>query len=258
MTVWGWVLWGALALAQDSPPPGSAEADADAAVAAFKQSFTRPGATEDELVLAVRTLGRTVHAKTLPVLAVLMSEPQTVAIRIAAALVLTGFEKIDGTAAALIKAYQGTEKKLAFRAVRIRIIETLGELRADTAAGLVNAGILDRDPWIARAAAKASGRIRGIASIDPLIRRLQFLESKDGERPAPGGSPVPDPGKEGRGPVDPKGGGGGGDGQQKSERQVLQGPIHEALTSITRQSFSCADSWAKWWAQARRDFKVPR
>lgn len=256
MIAWGVIVWGVAAFVQEPAIPGSAEAEADAAIATFKQTFLRPGTTEDELVLSVRTLGQTVHPKTLAVIAPLMNEGP-VSTRIAAALVLTGFGKIEGTPQALIKAYQNTDKRLSSRAVRIRILQTLGELGADAAAGLINAAILDRDPWIARAAAKAAGKIRGISSIDPLIRRLYYLESKEGERPVSGESPVPDSSKGPRAPGDPTGDS-GVEGHRKSERQVLQSPIHEALTAITRQRQSCAENWAKWWAQARRDFRVPK
>ena len=178
-----------------------------------------------------------------------------VATRIAAALVLNGFGKIEGTPQALIKAYQNTDRRLVSRPIRIRIIQTLGELGADPAAGLINSAILDRDPWIARAAAKSAGRIRGISSIDPLIRRLQFIESKEGEKPVSGGG-APDPGKGSRAPGDPTSDG-GIDSQRKTERQVLQSQLHEALHAITRQRQSCADAWSKWWTQNRKDFRVP-
>lgn len=248
MVAWGVIVWGLVAFAQD-PVPGSPEAEADAAIAEFKQNY-RPGSTEDELVLAVRKLGQTVHPKTLAVLVPLMMEGRgPVSTRIVAALVLSGFGKVDGTTQALIKAYQNTETKQSVRPVRIQIIQTLGELKADDAAGLINAAILDRDPWIARAAAKAAGKLRGIASIDPLIRRLQVLESRDGEKPAADDG-VPDPSKDGRSPGDV-------DRHKKSERQVLQSPIHEALNAITRQRHTCAETWAKWWAAARKDYKVP-
>jgi hypothetical protein len=163
-----------------------------------------------------------------------------VATRIAAALVLAGFGKIDGTPEALIKAYQRAgataESKLALRPVRIQIIQTLGELKAETAAGLINATIFDRDPWIARAGVKAAGRLRGMSSIDPLIRRLQYLESREGDKP----SDVPDPSKDGRGTGDP---GDTIDRHRKPEWQVPQAPIHEALNSITRVRQTCAETW---------------
>jgi hypothetical protein len=251
MITWGVILWGIVALAQDPPVPGSAEAEADAAIAEFKLNFYRPGSTEDELALAVRTLGQTVHPKTLAILVPLMNENRgpfataPVSSRIAVAMVLAGFGKIDGTPEALINAYKFNIRPSS-RPVRIQIIQTLGDLKAEAAASLINAAILDKDPWIARAATKAAGRLRGSSSIDPLIKRLQHLESREGERP----SDVPDPTKDGRSAGDV-------DRHRKSERQVLQAPIHEALNSITRQRQTCADTWAKWWAQNRKDYKVP-
>lgn len=249
MAAWGVIVWGLVCLAQEPPVPGSAEAEAEAAIAEFKQTFYRPGTTEDVLAVAVRTLGKTAHPKTLAVLAPLITqEGVPVSSRIAAALVLAEFGKVDGTPQALIKAYQNSDKP-ALRAVRIRIIETLGELKADAAAGLINSAILDRDPWIARAAAKAAGRVRGASSIDPLIRRLQFVETKDGDKPASG---VPDPSKEGRDTGDAL------DRHRKSERQVLERTLHDALQDITRLRHTCAETWSKWWTQARKDFKVPK
>jgi hypothetical protein len=246
MVAWGVIVWGLFALAQEGPLPGSAEAEADAAIAEFKREFNRPNATEDERVLAVRTLGKAAHAKTLAVLSPLIYERSGApnCIRIAAALVLSNFGKVDGTVDALKKAYMGNGKP-GSRPVRIQVIQTIGELKAEDAAGFINTAIMDRDPWIARAAAKAAGRLRGSASIDPLIRRLQYLESRDGDKPA---SDVPDPTRD---PGDAL------ERHKKSERQVLEAPIHQALTSITRKTHSCAKEWAVWWAQNRKDFKVP-
>lgn len=254
MMVWGLIVWGMVAFAQEPPVPGSAEAEADDAIAEFKKNFYRSGSTEDELVLAVRTLGQTVHPKTQAVLVPLVTEGRgPVSTRIVAALVLANFGKIDGTPEALIKAYQrlcqNSETRMSSRPVRIQIVQSLGELKAESAAGLINSAILDKDPWIARAGAKAAGRLRGISAIDPLIKRLQYLESQ-GDKP----SDVPDPSKDGRAPSDP---GDNIDRHQKSERQVLQAPIHEALHAITRQRQTCAETWAKWWAQNRKDYKVP-
>ena len=254
MVLWGLIVWGFAVCPQDPPVPGSPEAEADAAIVEFKKNFYRPGSTEDELVIAVRTLGQTAHSRTLAVLVPLMTEGRApVSTRIAAALVLGGFGKVDGTAEALIRAYQRTgaaaEVRIALRPVRIQIIQTLGELKAETASTLINSAILDKDPWIARAGAKAAGRLRGMFAIEPLIRRLQFLESQ-GDKP----SDVPDPTKDGRAPGEP---GDNIDRHRKSERQVLQTPIHEALHAITRQRQTCAETWAKWWAQNRKDYKVP-
>jgi len=251
MVAWGIIVWGLVLLGQEPPIPGSPEAEADAAIAEFKRNFYRPGSTEDELVLAVRTLGQTPHVKTLAVLIPLVQEDRNpnstrpVATRIAAALVLAGFGKVEGTSEALIKTYNLCSTRGVSRPVRIQIIQTLGELKADDAAGLINAAILDRDAWIARAAVKAAGRLRGISAIDPLIRRLQFVEKKDGEKPA---SDVPDPSRDPNDTIER---------HRRSERQVLEAPLHEALNSITRLRHSCAETWAKWWAQARKDYKVP-
>jgi hypothetical protein len=252
MIAWGMIVWGVALFAQDAPLPGSAEAEADAAIAEFKRNFYRPGSTEDELVIAVRTLGQTVHPKTLAVLVPLIYEDRgpvstgPVATRIAAALVLANFGKIEGTPEALIKAY-GFNTKAASRPVRIQIIQTLGDLKAECASSLIQAVIFDKDPWVARAAIKAAGRVRGMFAIDPLIRRLVVLDSRDGGRPA---SEAPDPSKAGD-PSDSI------DRHRKSERQVLSGAIHESLHSITRLNHDCGATWAKWWAQARKDFKVP-
>ena len=245
MIAWGVVVWGVFAFAQEAPLPGSAEAEADAAISVFKRDFCRANATEDERVLAIRTLGGTAHAKTLTVLAPLISDGRNpVCIRIAAALVLGNFGKVEGTVDVLKKAYAANYKP-ALRPVRIQVIQTLGELKAEEASGLINTAILDRDPWVARAAAKAAGRLRGSTSIDPLIRRLQFLESREGEKPA---SDSPDPAKD---PTEAL------EHHKKSERQVLESSIHQALTTITKQRHTCAKEWAIWWAQNRKDYKVP-
>lgn len=254
MVAWGIIVWGLVLAGQEPPIPGSPEAEADAAIAEFKRAFYRPGSTEDELVLAVRTLGQTPHAKTLAVLVPLIHEDRNpnstrpVSTRIVAALVLAGFGKIEGTSEALIKAYGQCSTRSVSRPVRIQIIQTLGELKAKDAAALINFAILDNDPWIARAAVKSAGRLRSDSAIDPLIKRLQYVESRDGGKPA---SDVPDPSKDGRDQNDTI------DRHRRSQRQVLEAPLHEALHSITRLRHSCADTWSRWWAQARKDYKVP-
>jgi len=255
MSIWGAIVCGAALLLQEAPVPGSPEAVADAAIATFKQAYFRKGVTEDEQVLAIRTLGATAHAKTLAVLAPLMQEGRPISSRIASALVLADFDKVDGTPQVLIKAYQNCERKVSARPVRIRIIQSLGDLKADAASGLFNSAILlDTDPWIVRAAVKAAGRLRGSASIDPLIRRLYHIESKQGDKPPANGGQAPDPSKAGGAPGAPSS---EGIDTSKTDRQVLQAPIHEALHSITRQRHTCAETWAKWWAQNRKDYKVP-
>lgn len=251
MVAWGIIVWGLVLAGQEAPIPGSPEAQADAAIAEFKRNFYRPGSTEDELVIAVRTLGQTPHAKTLAILIPLVQEDRNpnstrpVSTRIVAALVLAGFGKVEGTSEGLIKSYNLCSTRVVSRPVRIQIIQTLGELKAQDAAGLINAAILDKDPWIARAAVKSAGRLRGISAIDPLIKRLQYVESKDGGKPA---SEVPDPNRDPNDTIDR---------HRRSERQVLEAPLHEALHSITRLRHSCAETWARWWAQARKDYKVP-
>ena len=251
MVAWGIIVWGLVLAGQEAPIPGSPEAEADAAIAEFKRNFYRPGSTEDELVIAVRTLGQTPHAKTLAILIPLVQEDRNpnstrpVSTRIVAALVLAGFGKVEGTSEGLIKSYNLCSTRVVSRPVRIQIIQTLGELKAQDAASLINFAILDNDPWIARAAIKAAGRLRGISAIDPLIRRLQKVESKDGGKPA---SDVPDPSRDPSDTIDR---------HRRSERQVLEAPLHEALHSITRLRHSCAETWARWWAQARKDYKVP-
>ena len=251
MSAWGLIVWGLALIAQDPPAPGSPEADADAAIVEFKRNYYRPGSTEDELVLAVRTLGETVHPKTLAVLAALIYDGRggPVATRIAAALVLSNFGKVEGTPEALVRAYAFTDSKPANRPVRIQIIQTLGELKAETAVDLINSALKDRDPWIARAAAKAAGRVRGKSSIEPLILRLQFVESKEGEKPT---SDSPDGSKDGRDRGDAL------DHARKSERQVLERTLHDALQDITRLRHDCAASWIKWWGKVYKDFKVPK
>src|SRR5262245_52590706 len=162
MIAWGVIIWGLVVGIQDPPVPGSAEAEADAAIAEFKRNFYRPGSTEDELALAVRTLGETAHAKTLAVLAPLITDVKVpTTSRIAAALVLAKFKKVEGTPQALIKAYQGTDRRQVSRPIRIQIILSVGELKSDAGAGLINLAILDNDPWIARAAAKSAAKLRG-------------------------------------------------------------------------------------------------
>jgi HEAT repeat protein len=250
MSAWGLIVWGFALVAQDPAVPAATEADADAAIAEFKRNYYRPASTEDELVIAVRTLGETVHAKTLAVLVPLIYDGRggPVATRIAAALVLANFGKIDGTPEALIRAYAFTDAKPANRPVRIQIIQTLGELKAESALKLINSAIFDSDPWVARAAAKAAGRVRGMYSIPFLIEKLQRVESKDGDKPASG---VPDPSKSG----DPKE---NVERHRKTEKQVLWGPIQEALHDITRLRHDCGETWRKWWDGQKNGYKVPK
>jgi HEAT repeat protein len=259
------VVLGFLAGFQD-PLPGDEQAEA--AVEEFRLAIGRPDAGEDDRVLAIRTLGKVVHPKTLAVLVpILTREPATY--RIAAALVLANFGRLEETPDALVKAYRDpANQPQSMRAVRIRILQSLGKLKSISAVGLVNAAILDRDAWIARAAASAAGQIRDISSIDPLIRRLQLLESWEGVRHVPGDDPVPDRVREnpdgkprdGKGAGDRRGEGGsdGADGKRRTERNLLRPSVDAALESVTGERFSSHEEWARWWNEARKDFRVPR
>jgi hypothetical protein len=254
----------AAVFAQDDPTK-----DADLAIEDFNREFTRADAKEDDQVLAVRKLGCVVHPKTMAVLNGLLSRG-TACIRISSAMGLVNFAGLADSAKGLIAAYSNpTNLAPAMRAVRIRILETLGATKAEPAAGLVNAAILDKDVWIARAGIIASSQIRHRASIDALLCRLKGLESKEGERKIPDDNPgVPDPKKENSDfgsksgkEVSNKYGEGAGSGARegdRSERQILRSVVDEALQSITRQSFCSFEMWAKWWNGVRRDFQVPK
>jgi len=259
MTVTAFALLGFLAALQDHQPD---DEQADAAIEEFRRATGRPDAGEDDRVLAIRTLGKVVHPKTLTVLIpILTREPAPY--RIAAAIVLAGFGSLEDTPGALVKAYRDPlNQPPSMRAVRIRILQSLGKLKSRSALGLINPAILDRDAWIARAAAAAAGQIRDVSSIDPLIRRLQLLESWEGVRPVPGEDPVAERVKESADSKrrDGKGtdrrGEGGADGKRRTEKQLLGPSVDAALISITGERFSSHEEWARWWNEARKDFKV--
>jgi len=257
MTVAGMILLGSLAVLQD-PLPGDEQAEA--AIEEFRQAVGRRDAGEDDRVLAIRTLGKVVHPKTLAALAPILTREQA-PYRIAAALVLAGFGRLDETPGVLVKAYRDPlNQPPAMRAVRIRILQTLGRLKSTSALGLVNAAILDRDAWIARAAAMAAAQIRDVSSIDPLIRRLQLLEGWEGVRQVAGDDPVADrvrekpdnKHREGKGAADRP------DGQRRTERHLLRPSVDAALESVTGERFSSHEEWARWWNEARKDFRIPQ
>ncbi len=262
--------WAALLLAlplSASAQDGPTDAEADAAVAAFRKVAEDSATREEDRILALRRLASVPHARVLAAVQPWLSK-SCVGMRLGAVSVLAGFTSVPGSSRVLAAAWsapanRGPEQQ----AVRIRILQAFGEMKAEDQVGILNLALLDSDPWIARAAAVSTGALRNRSSIDPLVQRLARLEGAEGDRRIPDGSPVADPvpgasdfsnrdakrranGEEsGRAEGEPD--------ARKTERQVLRPPLLEALRAITREKHETAAAWAGWWSKVRRDYRVP-
>lgn len=219
----------------------------------FQEDFHKPGARDDERILAVAELAQTHHERVVKILAPLLVEG-SLPLRMIVARNFALFAGVESAPRELLSALQSAANAgKGMAAVRIEILRALGALAYKPAAPEVARLILDREVWVAKAAIDASGKIRFEEALPPLIKALERLEGRagDGEisvNPLDGileGVSVnslfkPDP----RHPRPPK------------ERELLKAPIEAALESITKQSFVSAKDWDKWWNKNRTSFRI--
>jgi HEAT repeat protein len=242
--------WAVLALCGVVPTD---EAAADAAVRRFEDEFYRLGAREDARLSALQALGARKHPKTVRALAPVLTRSPLSA-RILAARILSRFEGVEGTPAALLSALRASANQGAkTSAVRIEILRSLGALKAAEAESDVNRLVEDREAWVAKAAIDAAGRLRQKSSVDPLLKALRRLEGPDANAEV-GLDPI---GIE-LGDVSPQRmlEGAFRSDRKVTQRDFLREPLLAALRAITGETHATPKAWTQWWSKAKGSFRV--
>ncbi len=228
----------------------------DQAIRKFQADYYRPGVRDEDRIQAVGALAVHRNEKAAGILAPLLAQAP-VPVRIAAARALACFSGVPGAAEALLAAlvhHRNTGQ--AARGVQVTILQALGTLRASCAAEAVDKLVESPDVWVAKAAIEAAGKIRSASSVDRLLKALVRLDGPRGDRevlePYEDYLPLSSTlqqiiRRERRARDDPR----------KSQREVLREPLLNALTSITRKSFSSVKPWQEWWRTHKRNFTVP-
>jgi hypothetical protein len=232
----------------------SEDAVVDAAVKRFKDEFYRMGAREDDRLAALQTFSAHRHEKVVRELAPVLTRSVLPA-RILAARSLGRFGSVPGTARELraaLRAAANQGKKTA--PVRIEILRSLGAIKAVEAMPDVAAHFEDAEPWVAKAAIDAAGRLRRKEAVEPLLKAMRRLEGPDAD------------GMVGLDPVGAELGEVSGakmiEGAARVERKTtqrdfLREPIQAALREITREAHATPKAWDQWWSKAKGSFRVP-
>ena len=247
MTLTAGALIGLLALVQDAK-------DIQPAILKFTQDYYKSGADLDDKISAVNYLAQYRHEKVVRELTALLSEG-SIPIRIMVARSFSRFCNVDLAPKELLNALHSqanSGKKQT--AVRIEILRALGDLKYKPAALSIARFIEDKEVWVAKAAIDASGTIKFVEAIAPLIKSLHRIEGKEGDAeitvdPLDGILEGVDAGSLfKRDPREPK---------RPSVREMLRDPIIDALRKLTGQSYSAAKDWDGWWQKNRANFKLP-
>lgn len=198
---------------------------ADEAVEAFRKAYR---GDEGAKRAAVEALAKVPHAKTLAVLAPLLSsEPETV--RIAAAKAVSKFAKVEGAREAL-EAGLGAHDNKKRATVRIALVRALGDLGDPKALAALHERVSDPNVEVAREAVASCGKIGKLDSVPILIRALREFEGD-----LPGDVPM-----EGL-PRPPE------DEARRKRAEVLRPAVQQTLRKLTGKSCSTAREWDAWW-----------
>ena len=226
------------------------------AIRTFKEDYAKRGSRDDEKIMAVRALAQYHHDRIVAVLAPLLTEAP-LAVRVMTARELAKFAGVDAAGRELLAALKSPSNAGKKEApVRIEILRGLGTLKCSAASGDVAKLVEDREVWVAKAAIDASGAIRSLEAMTPLIRALLRIESKSGdsesslnpfdslfpEMPTASSLLRPDARQTAKRP---------------SEREVLKEPILAALKGITHENWESARDWDGWWTKRRAGFRLP-
>lgn len=225
------------------------------AIKKFQEDFFKLGAKDDERISAVNYLAQHHHDAIVKVLAPLLTEA-SLPVRMIVARSFGQFSGIDSASRELqaaLESQANSGKKQS--TVRIEILRALGALRCKSAGPDVAKMIDDKEVWVAKAAIDASGRIRVQEAIQPLIKALRRIESKEGDSEI-SVNPLDDILPEGVNrrslfKPDPR------QSKRPSERELLKEPIQSALQAITKEVFTTSKEWETWWTKNRSTFKVP-
>jgi len=238
-----WLVVLAALLAPDDP-------EVSAALEKFKTDFKNRDV--GARVAAVTELAKTQNDKVLVKLGSLLVVDE-VDVRIAAA---KGFDQQKENKRKASLALAGAiTPNLSLIPVAVAILEELGLLQEETIAPEVEKHFAKNEPLdIQKAAITASGKIRSVTSIDPLIHLLKELELEAQQSQGRGGGKIKGLGG--------KGGGGGalksGNAADRDRASELLPAVRGSLASITKTNCPDAKDWEAWWNEHKATFKVEK
>jgi len=229
----------------------------DAAVTAALDKFKADYRSKEvgQRVAAVAELAKTPHEKIIAKLSLLLGvdEPD---VRIAAAKGLGQQPENRKKAALALAGALGANLSLV--PVDVVILDQLGLLKEDLTAPEVEKHFAKSDPLdIQKAAIVASGKIRSVSSIDPLLKLLKELEQEAQKNAGPTGAGKVK-GIGGKGVPGKAGALKNGNTEDRDRAMELLPAVRAALTAITGASCPDAKDWEAWWAEHRATFRVEK
>jgi HEAT repeat protein len=239
----------ALALLLQAAPD---EAAVTAALDKFKTDYKSKEV--GQRVSAVSELAKTPHDKVIAKLSALLGvdEPD---VRVAAAKGLA--EQTENRKKSALALAGGLSPNLSLIPVAVAILDQLGVIKEDVIAPEVEKHFAKTDPLdVQKAAVMASGKIRSITSIEPLIKLLKELELEAQKNNGVGGKV-----KGVAGGAKGAGKGGAlknGNADDRDRATELFPATRAALTAITGASCPDAKDWEAWWNEHKGTFRVEK
>lgn len=233
------------ALLQAAPDDAAATAAATAALEKFKTDYHAKEVAQR--VSAVTELSKTPHEKVLVKLSALLGidEPD---VRIAAAKGLA--EQEENKKKASLALAGAISPNLTLIPVAVAILEQLGVLKEELIAPEVEKYFAKSYPLdVQKAAITASGKIRSVTSIEPLIKLLKELELEAQKNNNVGGRV-----KGGAKGAGGKGAAKNGNQEDRDRAMELTPAVRAALTAITGASCPDAKDWSAWWDEHKAGF----
>ena len=210
--------------------------EADAALSEFKRSIR--STSEAERALAIATLAKTQHIKTLKVLAVFLTR-DTATVRIEAALGLGLFTEFSKKLfPVLLGALRANKKETA---VRAEILRTLGKLGDPKCLPVIYKAFKDKDEEVIVAAVGAAVAIRKKESIPVMLEVALKMEKQMGSEGAPTEGPKLQVRVE-----------------AYARLKKLRDAFVKGLQTITKEPWSTAKEWAVWWKRRGKDLKFDK
>jgi hypothetical protein len=238
-----------LALFQATPDDAAVTAALDKFKADYKSKEL------DQRVAAVTELAKTPHDKIIAKLSLLLGVDEA-DVRIAAAKGLVEQPENKKKAALALAGALGANLNLI--PVDVVILEQLGVLKEDLTAPEVEKYFAKTGPLdIQKAAIVASGKIRSVSSIDPLIKLLKELEQEVQKNNGPTGAGKVK-GIGGKGVPGKAGAVKNGNAEERNRAMELLPAVRASLTAITGASCPDAKDWEAWWAEHRASFRVEK
>jgi HEAT repeat protein len=229
------------------------DAAATAALDKFKSDYKSRDVAQR--VSAVTELAKTPHDKVIVRLSQLLGvdEPE---VRVAAAKGLG--EQTENRKKSSVALAGAISPNLPLVQVAVAILEQLGTLKEDVIAPEVEKHFAKADPLdVQKAAIVASGKIRSLTSIDPLIKLLRELELEAQQsNTARGAGKVKGVG--GKGIPGKAGAVKNGNADERDRAMELLPAIRAALTAITNTTCQDAKDWEAWWNEHRGTFRVEK